>query len=60
MEGLVEEVKEPPEHSHRWGPQPPLGWDDYSRPQEDASEDEELLSLREFWFGEHGCKCLKE
>ena len=32
----------------------------YSRPQEDISQHEELLSYREFWLEEHGCKCLKE
>ena len=28
--------------------------------QEDASQDEELLSFRKFWLGAHGCKCIKE
>ena len=33
---------------------------DYSRTQEDFSQDEEHLSFREFWLGEHGCKCIME
>ena len=53
-------LPEPPDHIHSWGPHPPLGWDDYSRPIEDTSEDEELLAFREYWLGEHGQSALKE